>query len=612
MKPLLIPVQRCSRAPGVFRWPEQAVLATPSADDALPLGQLAADLSRRCHVRAALVRNAFGPAALRVRRDPRIAGREAYRIRIGRGAIEIAASAAPGAYYAVQTLRELVAAHGRDLPACEIDDHPDFARRGVYHDCSRGKVPTLATLKALVERLARWKINELQLYIENVFTFAQHPAIGRGYSPFTPDDLLDLQDHCRQHHIRLVGSLASFGHTERILALPEYRHLGELPGHGGFPGGSTLCPTDPRAIRFVAELYDEFLPLFEAADFNVCCDETWELGKGRSRRQAEHNGVGRLYLGFLRKLLRLCERHGKRMNAWADIVLEHPELLAEVPRDIVMLNWDYVAQGARIPRTREIAAAGLPFLVCPGTSSWQSHGSVLSTAIGNVANFAREGRRQGAEGLLNTDWGDAGHRNFLGLSLHGFAHGAAHAWNGRAVDDAGFTDTFCAQVFDQSDGRLARALRLVGSTFEHCGTNQGSDLYHALVEPLLPREPLARSRIDAVSEAGMRAIIAELADGRLWPKPPKGADDFDRLAFREFRLAARMDRLAARRVLAAKRLRAGIRVPASELRALGADMRRLAADFRALWLARNRPSRLRDNLALFERAQRECARLAEA
>ena len=33
----------------------------------------------------------------------------------------------------------------------------------------------------------------------------------------------------------------------------------------------------------MAELYEEFVPLFEAADFNVCGDETWDLGKGRSK-----------------------------------------------------------------------------------------------------------------------------------------------------------------------------------------------------------------------------------------------------------------------------------------------------------------------------------------
>ncbi len=226
-----------------------------------------------------------------------------------------------GTYYAIQTLRDLTQIFDRTIPAMVIEDEPDFARRGIYHDCSRGKVPKIKTLKELVIRLAHWKINEFQLYIENVFTFKSHPEIGKGYSPFTPEEILELQEHCRNHHVRLVGSLASFGHFEKILALPQYSHLGEMPGFRGFPGGTTLCPADPGSIKLIEELYNDFMPLFDADDFNVCCDETWELGKGRSKKIADRVGVGRVYLDFILKIHRLCNRFGKRMNLWADIVL---------------------------------------------------------------------------------------------------------------------------------------------------------------------------------------------------------------------------------------------------------------------------------------------------
>ena len=83
--------------------------------------------------------------------------------------------------------------------------------------------------------------------------------------------------------MKLVGSLASGGHFEKILALQQYTHLGEIPGFRNHPGGSTLCPVNRDSIKLVSELYNEFVPLFEAEDFNVCCDETWELGKGRSK-----------------------------------------------------------------------------------------------------------------------------------------------------------------------------------------------------------------------------------------------------------------------------------------------------------------------------------------
>jgi len=593
-KDCLIPVRRCRRTAGTFRWPKRAVLASPRSADSLPLSRLAKTLRRHIDVPTRVVRGVTASAAVRITRDPQIDGLEAYRITISPNGIEVRAAGDPGAYYAVMTLRELVRTRGRTLPACVIDDRPDFRRRGVYLDCSRGKVPTAETIKALAERLAAWKVNELQLYFENVFKVAAHPKIGRGYSPMAPRDLLEIQDHCASHHIRLVGSQATFGHMDKILAIPEYRRLGELPGYRGYPGGMTLCPGDPGSIRLVGDILGELAPLLAAEDFNICGDEPWELGMGRSKRRAARIGVARVYLGFLKKVIALCRRLHKRPNIWADIVLQYPELLAELPGEVALLNWEYEARGPRIARTAELAATGLPFLVCPGTSGWLTHGTRFSNAMANVSNFAAAGRKYGAEGLLNTDWGDYGHRNFLGVSLHGMAHGAAHGWHGRAVDDAAFTRRFCFHTFDAADGRLARAIQLLGSARDLAGCR----LYYALIEPAGGN---AR-QIAAMSEPGAKKVIERLSPLSFGSLAPRRLERFESLALKEMSLAAEMDVLACRRGLAVRSVRAGRSVSPGDLRRLRRGLAGLPERFAVLWMARNRKSRLADNLRLLKAA----------
>jgi hypothetical protein len=604
----LIPPRRVVVDRGRCALPAPAALVGDRAEDRVPLGQLAADLAAR-GVGARVAVGAAGPAAVRIVRDDAPPGPDAYRLTVTPDGVRIAASASAGAYYGVQTLRDLVSACGRSLPLCRIDDAPDFRRRGVLHDCSRGKVPRLATLEALVERLARWKINELQLYVENVFTFRRHPAIGRGYSPFTPRDLLRLQDHCRRHHVRLVGCLASFGHMEKILQLPAYRDLGELPGFRGWPGGTTLCPTDPRSRRLVAELYEEYVPLFEAEDFNVCGDEPWELGRGRSRPRARRDGVGRVYLDFLRHLHRLCRARGKRTNAWSDIVLAHPDLLGDLPAETVLLNWDYAPRGERIARSREIAGAGLPLVVCPGTNAWNSHGCRLSAGMANIATFAAEGRRCGAEGLLNTDWGDHGHRNPLAVSLHPFAWGAACAWNGRAARADGFTRRFCRRVLGDTDGRLARAVAALGSAHERLGLPYANRtvLYPALAVPAeegVRADWPAGEALDGIG-GGRLARHARRLAGLDW-SPPPGADDpfvLDTLA--EFAVASRLDAAACRRAAILRACRRGRRPSARAVRLLREAMDGLPERFEKVWRRRNRPSRLRDLRRDLRRVQGE-------
>ena len=625
MHDLLIPVKKTRTLPGRFVWPERVTLSSARDADAVPLEMLRAHLKAHVGCRTRVVWTAAEGAMVRCVRDPKIGGAEGYRLVVGQDGVEILAATDAGVYYGVQTLRELITVHGKTLPACRIDDAPDFKRRALYYDCARGKVPEVDTLKQLIERLASWKLNELQLYIKNTFVWKQHPKLSRGFSPFSPDDILEIQAHCKLHHVRFVPSMATVSHNELALQLPEYRHLAELPGYHGWEGGTMLCPSDPKSLKFVESLYSEFVPLFEAEDFNICCDEPWELGKGRSKRTADRIGSGRLYFDLLKKIHKLCGKHGKRMNAWADIVLKYPELIPELPSDMVMLNWDYAAECKRMARTKEIADAGLPVLVCPGTSCWQRHGTDMPNAISNVAGAAATGRKYGVEGMLNTDWGDFGHRNPLGVSLHGYAHGAAHAWHGRGVDDRTFTKTFARHVFGDK-GRLGESLQALGGVAAQTHS-YSTTLYHALVEPLKPplprflkhfrRVPIVSHYPDQFPNAIERAdrdaleqAVATLDVARFWPAEAKGLDRFAQLALADCRMAGHMDVLAARRALLGQALRQGRAAPGSVLQAWADAMQALAGEFETLWLTRNRPSRLADNLklmALAEADARDCA-----
>ena len=75
------------------------------------------------------------------------------------------------------TFRQLSRQYGRNLPCLKIHDWPDFARRGVMLDISRGRVPKLETLLKLASRLADFKINELQLYTEHTFAYRDHQSV---------------------------------------------------------------------------------------------------------------------------------------------------------------------------------------------------------------------------------------------------------------------------------------------------------------------------------------------------------------------------------------------------------------------------------------------------
>ncbi|PYJ03045.1 MAG: hypothetical protein DME25_13735, partial [Verrucomicrobia bacterium] len=178
------------------------------------------------------------------------------------------------------TLRQVLREYGRRLPRLTIRDFPDFGRRGVMLDISRGRVPNLQTLLGLVEHLADFKINEFQLYTEHTFAYRNYEPVWRDWGALTGEEILQLDARCRLLGIDLVPNQNSFGHLRYWLEYPPLTKLAEVSepyeGEGGaflrYP--STLAPNNRGTLRFLRELYDELLPHFASRRFNVGCDET--------------------------------------------------------------------------------------------------------------------------------------------------------------------------------------------------------------------------------------------------------------------------------------------------------------------------------------------------
>ncbi|MDQ3937432.1 MAG: beta-N-acetylhexosaminidase [Chloroflexota bacterium] len=103
---------------------------------------------------------------------------QGYELLVDEKQIHVVASDAAGAFYGATTVCQLLHAYGTELPRLNISDWPNLPRRGVLLDVSRDRVPTMETLFRLVDRLASWKVNQIQLYTEHTFATADIPRCG--------------------------------------------------------------------------------------------------------------------------------------------------------------------------------------------------------------------------------------------------------------------------------------------------------------------------------------------------------------------------------------------------------------------------------------------------
>jgi hypothetical protein len=246
----------------------------------------------------------------------------------------------------------------------------------------------------------------------------------------------------------------------------------------------------------------------------------------------------------------------------------------------VALEWGYEADHPFDAHGAQFAAAGVPFYVCPGTSSWNSLAGRTANMLENLRSAAENGLKHGACGYLITDWGDGGHWQPLAVSLAGFAYGAGVAWglaNNRdialgAAMDAHFTEG------------VAGILLGLGDVYRLCGALRGNstELFHIL------SKPRSRPLLGGVTCKTLRAVL-ERVDA-LASELPRS----DSVCVRETSQVIRLLRAACHRGQAL--LDGGID-RAETRQALARELDELLAEHAAVWRLRNREGGLKDSLA---------------
>jgi hypothetical protein len=584
MNPVLCPAPSSIAIDGkLFDFPRTIALRCMDADFAK-----AADIEAAIAGRiAGLAINPDAPYAVLVKTDPTLPG-EAYRLSLRQDSSTIHAATSAGVTNAFSTLAQL-AINGK-VPELEITDAPKLPSRGYMLDISRDRVAARRTLLYILDTLWLLKFNELQLYTEHTYAFKGHELVWRNASPMRSQDIEWLQDQCEARGIELVPNLNSLGHFGRWLEHPGYRRYSECPDGCTLPngrvmpvGGTTLYPC-PETLALLKSLFDEYLPLFHSRQFNAGMDEPWELGLGRSRKRCEEIGKHRVYLDHLAHMAGFASAHGKALQFWADIVLESPEYVAELPAGITGMIWGYEAGHPFENQCAAFEKAGVPFVACPGTTGWNSLCGRWLNASTNIAEAARAVIAHGGKGLLLTDWGDNGHHQPPSVSIPAMILSADAAWSGTAHSDV--EKAIDTLILLDDTHKIGRVLTALGSAAERHfqtrihNTSPVWKMFFAKPEELAGILPAKDTANIPSFRQEMARLRQELGESR-----PTGFGG--KLVVEELDLAARMADYGA------YRLQSALGQPTTTEDSIP----RIADDYEEAWLKRSERGGLADSLA---------------
>lgn len=391
---------------------------------------------------------------------------EEYRLSVTDSYITVSYSDYHGALYGIVTLIQLL--EQGPLFLQDIHDYPDLKIRGVMIDISRDKIPTLSTLKQIVSHLMMLKINHLQLYVEGLAI--EYPSF-KDYqineTPFLLDEYEKLEAFAKTRGIDLVGNMNSFGHMTSWLAMEDFHELSECPDgfvQWGFPFlASTLNPLDPKSLDFVKKLYQDFIPHTKSKYFNINCDEPFELGRGKSKEVCEKSSVETVYLSFVKQLIGTVKEYQKQPMMWGDVLINHPKAADQLPKDTIFIDWGYDRSYDFSSHASQLNSLGLPFILAPGTSTWNSFTGRFQDMYLTTKNACISAKKYGGLGVITTDWGDNGHLQYFPWSYLGIAYLAQSSWCDDYDEFSSLHDFLNHFVFNDETNTLSQAMKELSS-----------------------------------------------------------------------------------------------------------------------------------------------------
>ena len=212
-----------------------------------------------------------------------------------------------------------------------------------YHIDLKHPMWTAAYLEQTARLLGELGYNAILLEIEDKLQFSSAAEIA-DVDALSPEEAAELAAMFSRHHLQVIPLVQTLGHAEYVLGKPAYAHLREDP-----EVASQYDPVSLEARQFILQLIDDVIAAFgPTAHVHLGGDEAYHLGQSpKHAARLKARGVGGIYLDHMQPLFEHVLQQRLRPVIWADMILSDPEIIAQVPREVILADWDYFTLAKR-------------------------------------------------------------------------------------------------------------------------------------------------------------------------------------------------------------------------------------------------------------------------
>jgi hexosaminidase len=275
-----------------------------------------------------------------------------------------------------------------------------------FHLDLRIQVMTMPALKELAQKLQKQGINTLIMEWEGTYPFEKHPMIPNRFA-YSRTEVKSFITYCNGLGIDVIPLQQSFGHVEYILRNPRYTGLREDK-----KDFSQVCPVESELNKALfTELFTDLVSTHNSPYLHIGGDETYLLGHcPKCIDKAAKEGKSKLFVDHIKMLCDIVTSLGKRPVLWADIALKHPEALSLLPKETILVDWNYGWALDRFGDPKKLIETGLEIWGAPALRSgpdnynltlWEKH-------FNNIRDFIPMTKQLGYKGLVMTSWSTSG------------------------------------------------------------------------------------------------------------------------------------------------------------------------------------------------------------
>lgn len=375
-------------------------------------------------------------------------GKEGYVLTVKKNLIVIAGWDDAGAFYGLQSLRQLlIAGQGKFIQGVEITDWPNLPFRGIrLYIPGPENIPFFK--RFISDFMALYKYNKVILEVISM-RLDRHPEINAGWIEFCKhlkynrlnstegprgelkdsshsdagdgiiiekDEVQDIVEYARKNFLEVIPEIPSLTHGYYLLA--KHPELAEYPDDK-WP--DTYCPSNPESYKLMYDVYDEYIEVMRPEMVNIGHDEWWGAPL-EVCPSCKSKGYSELFAEDVNKIYDYFSAKGIKIAMWGDYLLEsvrgkgaqettsstgikykipgalNPETVRKsIPKDILVLNWFW----GDTDKEKELQDFGFKQVYGnfkPNMSSWEERikqvdvigGAPSSWAATNEYNFGKD------------------------------------------------------------------------------------------------------------------------------------------------------------------------------------------------------------------------------